>query len=671
MPSRLVFAALAGLLSLTAAAQPQAVEVPLPTALDPQVETIQAPLASMPTIQTTAEPLVVEILPGAVADPAGVATRLQPSFGRLLPVTELGTPTAVATGVPSRLWPDRNVDRLSYALPADLLPDLYDLVVDVPTAGVLSALSGQDRQRRAVSIVAEYPDRPRVVVIADPSVGDPRPLQDAAGDALNRGEVEEALTFIERSAGNPMNSERWAALARTIQEVNLVKPDFVLITGDLTFAVHPTTLPYEYEDAWRLLDRLEVPAFLTPGNHDLYAVDDYAPGDLSIVDGWDLWPVYFGPLHYSVDIGPDLHLVSINSFDFASVEPFPAQDDFDTLAGGQIRAEQMAWLADDLAAFRARSPGGVVLTFAHHDPSWLQRRHPWKGEGRLESRDLFAARGVGAHFSGHTHEDRVARYFQGDIVETNGRPHVGHPVKQLHRVKRDGSLDESFSQQALGEILRTPEHGPLFVSTTTTASQLAGADWGLGGYWGWRLLTVDPRNDVGGLDPADFGYPATEEFLAARAERPENWTADHARFGLFSYPSFELASTTVAGNDGTAAESIVEITSGLLAPVTVTSRLLVAAGPEQAIAVEGGELLRTRRAGDQVEAWVRGSVPAEGRLRMAARGVDIQPAADEARAAAVAQRGGALEVGLVLSLLFLAGYRTGRRRAIPKQSGKE
>lgn len=642
MKRSMAFAAL-WLVVASAAAAP--VELPLPAALDPKVESILAPLSGMPTLQTAAEPLLVEIDPVATGERAQAAAWLTPSFGALRPRLALGVPQTIETAVPSRLWPGRTVDRLHYALPADLLADLYDLEVAIPGASPLGRLRDTDLQRRAVSILREYPKTPRVVVIADPSVGDPRPLQDAATDAIGRGEVAQLLEVVQHSIGNPMNSERWAALNRVIQEVNLVRPDFVLVTGDLTFLAYPQALPYEYEDIWNLLDRLEVPVFVSPGNHDLYIVDDYIGGSTALWDGKALWQQYFGPLHYSADIGPDLHLASLNTFEWDSLTPFPPEEEFDTRAAGHLGAEQLAWLEDDLRAYRERSPKGLLLTMAHHDPSWMQRRHAWTGEGRLELRELCKAYNVGAHFSGHTHEDRVARYYRGDVVETNGRPHVdGHVVRQLHLLKTDGSLDTAPTQDALGKILREPEHGPLFVSTTTASSQLIGDIWGLGGYWGWRLAHLVPRNDRGGFDPLDFGYPATDEFLAVRAERPENWTADHAQYGVFSYPSFELDSSLVG-------DAQLDINSRLLADLAITARLSLPVAEGTPLRAPDGEILQVRYGEGLAEAWVAATVPAQGSLSLRLEAGEPKLAAAKMNGA---RFGGAMPLALLVFILLWA-----------------
>jgi hypothetical protein len=341
-----------------------------------------------------------------------------------------------------------------------------------------------DTQHRAVKVVDSYPQDPTFAVIADPSVGDPRPIQEGAEDLVATGSPDSLVDKTTKTVGNPMNEDRWAALGRAIEEINLLQPDFVLIAGDLTFGVYARPANLEYEDAYRILSRLRVPSYMTPGNHDLY---DFDYDDLDrphTTDGKQLWPLYFGPLHYSVDIGPERHLVSINTFDWEDDEREPANEGEggEIRSGGQIRSEQFRWLQEDLTSYREDNRSGNIVTFAHHDPSWIEARHPWPGQNRLETRDLFDALDVEVHFAGHTHEDRVARYHAGNVVETNGR--FG-PEQQLHYVLRSDTLDESWSQEELGSVLRDPSHGPLFVTTTTVSSGLKGEDWGLGGYWGY------------------------------------------------------------------------------------------------------------------------------------------------------------------------------------------
>lgn len=577
---------------------------PMPPDVDPKVEAIVRPLGAAPSILTVEEPLIVE-LADHVGEVSDVSAQLVPSFGQVRAPVDLGRPAEIAVEVASGLWPDRAVTAMRFVLPGDAqLAGLYDVHVSWRTPDG----SAQDVQRRAVDVVDEHPEDPRVVVIADTSVGDPRPIQEGVEDAA-AGDPDSLVDKTSRTVGVTDGNGRWGALEQVIEEINLVRPDFVLVAGDLTFGVHPRAAPYEYEDAWRLFDRLEVPSFFSPGNHDLYAFDDYSGDDVHAMDGLEMWQVYFGPAYYSVDIGRDLHLVSLNTFDWEERMPFPPPD-FPTRSGGQIRQQQFDWLHGDLASYRAANPRGAIVTLAHHDPSWIQARHPWPGANRLEARDLLAEYDVGVHFAGHTHEDRVARYHRGDIVQTSGRPHRGDPVGVLSYLRRDDTIDRSWSQDRLGRILRQPAHGPLFVTTTTAASGLKGEDWGLGGYWGWRLANL-AESPQGGYDPNRFGYPATQEFLDEHAERPENWNPDHARFGLFSYPSYHLSSRTIEGNDGRSDRAVVDIVSELATDLRTTLRVVVTGSP-QALEVEGGQVVRTRSDGEVTDVWVTTTVPDNG-----------------------------------------------------------
>jgi len=571
-------------------------DVPVLPDIFPKIQTILSPLHSQPAIITDGSSLTIELDPARAGTPdvADVSAELLASFGEARASIPL-TASSSAYDVPSRLWPDRTVHAFTLAVPSfagTFVEDLYDLTV--------SYGNGTDTQHRAVKVIDDYPEDFTFAVLADPSVGDPRPVQEGAEDLLATGSPDSLLDKTLRTIGNPMDEDRWAALGRAIDEINLLQPDFVLVAGDLTFAIYPRPFNVEYEDAYRILSRLKVPAYLSPGNHDLY---DFDYDDLDrphASDGKQLWPLYFGPLFYSADVGPNLHLVGLNTFDWEDHlrEPFDEDDEFSTRAGGQIDDDQFAWLTGDLQAYRTRAPLGEIVTFAHHDPSWIRARHPWPGKNRLETRDLLADLDVGAHFAGHTHEDRVARYHEGNVVETNGRR---GPHGDLHYLLRDDTLDGSWSQDALGAIIHEPAHGPAFVTTTTVSSVLKGPDWGQGSYWGYGLGILDEQPG-GGYDPADFGYPATRAFLDAHAERPERWSESQAEYGVFSFPSYFIDLARLAGTNDVAYvvtnESLVDITVEMVISVDASQ-----------VVVEGGTVLWTRTVDGTTDVKVGLSVP--------------------------------------------------------------
>ncbi|MGH2734698.1 MAG: metallophosphoesterase family protein, partial [Actinomycetota bacterium] len=597
---RLVAGGVAALAALVAfAALPASANHDRPILPDvfPKIRAILSPLASQPTIVEGGATLRVELDPEIVGEPVleDVNASLRASFGsarKPFPLRRLG----VERGAVSALWPGRTVHVVTFSVPplgGAFVEDLYDLEVSYGTE--------VDTQHRAVKVIDVFPRRPTFAVIADPSVGDPRPIQEGAENFLATGSPDSFLDKTVKTVGNPMNEDRWAALGRAIDEINLLQPDFVLVAGDLTFAVYPRPANVEYEDAYRILSRLRVPAYMTPGNHDLYDLDYDDLDRPHTTDGKELWPLYFGPLHYSVDVSPNLHLVGMNTFDWANHQREPADesDGFEIRSGGRIDDGQFEWLEQDLTSYRRRNPSGTIVTFAHHDPSWIEARHPWRGKNRLETRDLLAAQNVGVHFAGHTHEDRVARYHRGHVVETNGR--FG-PDRELHYVLRNDSLDESRTQAELGSILRNPAHGPLFVTTTTVSSVLKGEDWGLGGYWGYRFGLLDGS----GFDPVDFGYPATRAFLDARAERPEKWNPDHASYGVFSYPSYLLGASTGGSNDGTESKSSLTISNDLLVDVEIEVVLSVTG---KGGSVNRGDVVWKRTARGKTDVRIRARVP--------------------------------------------------------------
>jgi 3',5'-cyclic-AMP phosphodiesterase len=113
--------------------------------------------------------------------------------------------------------------------------------------------------------------------------------------------------------------------------------DAVLVSGDLT---HDGGLP-EFQLAGGLLERLEAPLHVLPGNHD----------DRSLLrEAFDLPGVGDEPINYSVDVG-DLRLVAFDS-------NVPGQDP------GRYDSEQLHWLDFELRA----QPDRPTLLAMHHPP---------------------------------------------------------------------------------------------------------------------------------------------------------------------------------------------------------------------------------------------------------------------------------------------------------------
>jgi 3',5'-cyclic AMP phosphodiesterase CpdA len=133
-----------------------------------------------------------------------------------------------------------------------------------------------------------------------------------------------------------------AALANCIDHVNGLdpRPDLVLATGDLA----DRALPEDYPLLRRMLDRLDMPAYVLPGNHDDRAAMRACFGDLGYL------PPDGSFLHYTLESWP-LRLIGIDTV-------LPGE------VGGGLCADRLRWLADRLA----EQPERPTVIFMHHPP---------------------------------------------------------------------------------------------------------------------------------------------------------------------------------------------------------------------------------------------------------------------------------------------------------------
>jgi hypothetical protein len=508
-----------------------------------RINEVRYPLVGVPSIREPGETLRVEL--DVDGDPGEVSATLVPSFGTATPETELrlasvdrGASRIWGRGV-SRVWDDPEYVVAEFTVPElsrQFTEGMYDLRVEWD--GDSPAGDGRvDGQPRAVNVREAFPEEPEIAIMGDPHVGDPRAIADGASEAVEAREPGPFLFRYRETFGTGTADDRWGAFQRVNAEVNAEAPDLVLVIGDLAFG--SPNYYGEYEDAYRNLNQVNAPTFVALGNHDGYI----SPG--AGYDGKKLFRRYFAPWHYSVDVRPDLHFVSIDSYDWPALDRTTVSS-IPSTWGGQVRDEQFAWLADDLRSWRAENDG-TILTLSHHNPSWRQTEGGeatritdgipvseqvargvtmsgggWVGKNRLAVRNLLAEVGVSLHVSGHAHRDRVARYHGDDtVVATTGTglEHVGPDDELL-----------GTSTERKREILAEGE-GTLFLEATTAAS-------GTTQYWGWR--TVPLGRDGGRVDPRRFGYPATDSFLQSRALEPGLWDATNADLGLYSTPSYRF-----------------------------------------------------------------------------------------------------------------------------------
>jgi len=147
-----------------------------------------------------------------------------------------------------------------------------------------------------------------------------------------------------RTDGRPLKGkiDSVAALDAAIKHLNALspRPDMALVTGDLV----NKALAQDYAGLRRELDRLEMPYYVIPGNHDDRAMMSDTFADLGYL------PVDGKFLHYTLEDYP-LRLIGLDT----------KHDEGD---GGEFCAERLAWLDDTLG----NQPDRPTFIFMHHPP---------------------------------------------------------------------------------------------------------------------------------------------------------------------------------------------------------------------------------------------------------------------------------------------------------------
>ena len=224
---------------------------------------------------------------------------------------------------------------------------------------------------------------------------------------------------------------------RAIDHANRLKPDFVVITGDLV--QNQGKKPEEVDAFKRITKKLDsgIPLYLVSGNHDVTA----DPASLK----W--YRETFGKDFYAFDVG-DCRFIVLNTQIMRS----------DDQTSGEA-GRQLAWLKEQLA--EASRLGKTIVIFTHQsiilksddEPTTYFSLPP---KPRRLYLDLFSKHNVAAVFSGHYHRNAKAAHGGVDYVTTSAvcMP-LGNdpPGMRLVRV-RDGKVEHKY--YSLDEVPATP-----------------------------------------------------------------------------------------------------------------------------------------------------------------------------------------------------------------------
>lgn len=422
--------------------------------LDPKVNQIIYPLFGTPAIKKKGQSLTIKVdSQGKQAGNWEVKLK-QTNHSSLS--TEYNLPVEKAETSES-YWKNSNtIYNVTVNIPSGTPEKLYDLEVAYTGNGQRIT----DSQPHAVKVIDEFKKDFTFLHLTDTHVGSPRNV----GDPENPSSIDPALSK-EAGIWDPDPNKRWLYLQKAINEVNLTNPDFVVLTGDLMFGqMNPQEYIYEYEEAYKMLQKLNVPVYIVPGNHDYYAQD------ATLADGAKYWEKYFGPQYFSFDYGPYAHFIGYNSFDWDKFDRSGHGTVSVPTWGGQIRSQQLDWIKADLAENAKTAQSGQIRgLFSHHNPLWQDREiwpqtdtevqdywkqydaqhdpqkldtlllgeklglkydQQWHGENANELIALMKQYNVTLSLHGHTHIDNVTEkdgilYTTTTAIELTGKPWVG------------------------------------------------------------------------------------------------------------------------------------------------------------------------------------------------------------------------------------------------------
>ncbi len=199
---------------------------------------------------------------------------------------------------------------------------------------------------------------------------------------------------------------------QAVERVNWLRPDFVVSVGDLIegYTKDEAEIAAQWAEFLGFIDKMDMKFFFVAGNHDM------ANAKLH-----QTWRKQFGREWYSFDYR-GVHFVCLNSEDSTS----------------QIGQEQLAWLADDLAA---NKNARWTLLFLHK-PLWIAAERDRQAGNPDSSNWSHVAELLGDRphtvFSGHVHHyvqyDRNGREYYSLATTGGGSALRGVPYGEFDQI---------------------------------------------------------------------------------------------------------------------------------------------------------------------------------------------------------------------------------------------
>lgn len=297
-------------------------------AIGDTLTTIQKPLQNIPSFVMSGETLLIN----CEASPATTSWTAELVHGQhSVPLTITN-----ANYNSSTTWWDIEAE-----LPQVSVTELYDLHV-TGSGGI------DDVTKSSVKVLSDFKNDYYFIQITDTHLPDHQ---------------------FSDSGATPADSTEINDLRAVIADLNLINPEFVLVTGDL---VNEGELEdymewRSYTRAQRLLLELDVPMFLVSGNHDIGGWSSTPPPDGTARRQW--WRFFGWPRLSNPPAGAPEHTQNY-SFDYGPVHyiGMEAYDNYDmwwsSIYGSEsFTSGQLSWLNNDLATTNS----SAQVMFFHYD----------------------------------------------------------------------------------------------------------------------------------------------------------------------------------------------------------------------------------------------------------------------------------------------------------------
>jgi|GEM_PF-273494 len=230
---------------------------------------------------------------------------------------------------------------LTTTIPSVDLYELYDLRVTA-SDGIF------DEVTNAVKIIDQYKEDYYFIHITDAHL----PGHTFYGEAGYETDHSELEDFEE-----------------VIKDINLLNPEFVLLTGDLINEgeLEDFECLRNHTLAVEMLEKFEVPVYIVPGNHDLGGWDATPPPDGTARQEW--WR-FFGPIQREIPPTQTEYLTQDYSFDYGTehyvgLEAYDNYDGYmyDVYGATSFISSQITWLQNDLQ----NAGNSTKILFYHYD----------------------------------------------------------------------------------------------------------------------------------------------------------------------------------------------------------------------------------------------------------------------------------------------------------------